>query len=119
MQMINMDRAQSVVFIEAEMTRWLCDHSKLGNQAVSCWTRWEVSYLIRLGIVVGVAGLANLFWNYRGAKPKQELLLHLSEARTAKFAVKQVKYNGHDRTPSRCQLGSPIDGAHCGMSCLN
>jgi hypothetical protein len=41
------------------------------------------------------------------------------EARTAKFAVKQVKYNGHDRTPSRCQLGSPIDGAHCGMSCLN
>jgi hypothetical protein len=34
-----------------------------------------------------------------GARPKQELLPHLSEARTAKFAVKHVKYNGHDRTP--------------------
>ena len=48
--------------------------------------------------VVGVAGLAILFWNYGGAGPKQELLPHLSEARTAKFAVKHVKYNGHDRT---------------------
>jgi hypothetical protein len=46
-----------------------------------------------------VAGLAILFGNYRGAGPKQELLPHLSEARTAKFAVKHVKYNGHDRTP--------------------
>src|SRR5260370_41764094 len=35
----------------------------------------------------------------QGAGPKQELLPHLSEARTAKFAVKHVKYNGHDRTP--------------------
>ncbi|MGC2808896.1 MAG: hypothetical protein WA303_00815, partial [Bradyrhizobium sp.] len=40
-----------------------------------------------------------LFGNCRGARPKQELLPHLSEARTAKFAVKQAKYNGHDRTP--------------------
>jgi hypothetical protein len=46
-----------------------------------------------------VAGLAILFGNYRGAGPKQELLPHLSEARTAKFAVKHVEYNGHDRTP--------------------
>ena len=51
------------------------------------------------GSVVGVAGLAILFGNYRGAGPKQELLPHLSEVRTAKFAVKHVKYNGHDRTP--------------------
>jgi hypothetical protein len=40
--------------------------------------------------VVG-AGLTVLFGNYRGAGPKQELLTHLSEARTAKFAVKHVK----------------------------
>lgn len=49
--------------------------------------------------VVGVAGLAILVENYRGARPKQELLPHLSEACTAKFAVKHVKYNGHDRIP--------------------
>ena len=49
--------------------------------------------------VIGAAGLANLFGNHRGARPKQELLPHLSEARAAKFAVKYVKYNGHDHTP--------------------
>jgi hypothetical protein len=49
--------------------------------------------------VVGVAGLAILFRSYPGARPKQELLPHLSEPRTAKFAVKHVKYIGHDRTP--------------------
>jgi hypothetical protein len=46
-----------------------------------------------------MAGLAILFGNYSGTRPEQELLPHLSEARTAKFAVKHVKYNGHDRTP--------------------
>jgi hypothetical protein len=45
-----------------------------------------------------VAGLAIRF--DRGARPKQKLLPHLSEARTAKFAVKHVKYNGHDPTPN-------------------
>jgi len=49
--------------------------------------------------VVGVAGLAILFGNYSGAGPKQELLPHLGEASTAKFVVKRVKYDGHDRTP--------------------
>jgi hypothetical protein len=61
--------------------------------------RMTVPFLREPGSVVGMAGLAILFGNYRGARPKQELLPHLSEARTAKFAVKQVKYNGHDRTP--------------------
>jgi hypothetical protein len=46
-----------------------------------------------------VAGLAILFGSYRVARPKQELLPHLSEPRMAKFAVKHVKYNGHDRIP--------------------
>jgi len=51
--------------------------------------------------VGGVARLAILFGNDRAAGPKQELLPHLTEARTAKFAVKQLKYryNRHDRTP--------------------
>jgi hypothetical protein len=49
--------------------------------------------------VVGLARFTILFGKSRGARPKQELLPHLSEARTAKFAVKHVKYNGHDRTP--------------------
>jgi hypothetical protein len=56
--------------------------------------RVTVQFLRGPGSVVGVAGLAILFGNYRGARPKQELLPHLSEARTAKFAVKHVKYNG-------------------------
>jgi hypothetical protein len=47
-----------------------------------------------------VAGLAILFGNHKGAGPKQELLPHLSKARTAKFAVKHVKYNGHHPSPS-------------------
>jgi hypothetical protein len=46
-----------------------------------------------------VAGFAILFGNCRGARPKQELLPHFGEARTAIFAVKLVKNNGHDRTP--------------------
>jgi hypothetical protein len=41
--------------------------------------------------VVGVAGLAIPFGNHRGARPKQELLPHLGEAGTAKFAIKHVK----------------------------
>jgi hypothetical protein len=49
--------------------------------------RVTVPFLRGPGSVVGVAGLAILFGNYRGARPKQELLPHLSEARTAKFAV--------------------------------
>ena len=61
--------------------------------------RVTVPFLRGPSSVVGVAALAILFGNYRGARPKQELLPHLSEARTAKFAVKHVKYNGHDRTP--------------------
>jgi hypothetical protein len=48
---------------------------------------------------VGVARFIILFGKSKEARPKLQLLPHLSEARTAIFAVKYVKYVGHDRTP--------------------
>jgi hypothetical protein len=68
--------------------------------------------------VVGVAGLENLFGNYGDARPKQELLPHLSEARTAKFSVKHVEYNRHDRTPRFDHRRDPLYGI-CGIQEVN
>jgi hypothetical protein len=52
--------------------------------------RVAVPFLRGPSSVVGVAGLAILFGNYGGARPKQELLPHIGEARTTIFAVKHV-----------------------------
>lgn len=49
--------------------------------------------------VIGVARFTLLLGASSEVRPKQELLPHLSKSRTAKFAVKHVKYVWHDRTP--------------------
>jgi hypothetical protein len=43
--------------------------------------------------------LAIRVWNFTALGRDQKLFPHFGETGTAIFAVKQVKYGGHDRTP--------------------
>ena len=50
----------------------------------------------------GAARMADIAIRYRdfmALKPDEKLFSHFGEAGTAIFAVEQVKYDGHDRTP--------------------
>src|SRR5262245_27149199 len=50
--------------------------------------------------VVGIQGLENIYRDFMASGAKQQLSSHLSEARTAIFAIKGVEYGWHDRTLS-------------------
>jgi hypothetical protein len=47
-----------------------------------------------------IADIAIRFWDCLALSQNQKLLPHFREARTAVFAVEEVEYGGHDRTPS-------------------
>jgi hypothetical protein len=47
-----------------------------------------------------ILGIAIRFWNFTVLSRDQKLFPHFGETGTAIFAVKKVKYGGHDRTPS-------------------
>ena len=51
---------------------------------------------------IRMAGIAIRFWNFAA------ISLHFSEARAAVFAVEQVEYGGHDRTPSFDHRAVPL-----------
>jgi len=47
-----------------------------------------------------IPGIAIRFWNFLAlSRRDQKLFPHFGETGTAIFAVNQVKYGGHDRTP--------------------
>jgi hypothetical protein len=50
----------------------------------------------------GAAGMAGIAIRFRGLalSRNQKLFPHFRKARTAVFAVEEVEYGGHDRTPS-------------------
>jgi hypothetical protein len=47
-----------------------------------------------------MAGAANWFGDFIALNPDEKFFPHFSKPRTAIFTVKQIKYGGHDRTPS-------------------
>jgi hypothetical protein len=47
-----------------------------------------------------IADDAIRFWDCLALSRNQKLFPHFREARAAVFAVEQVEYGGHDRTPS-------------------
>ena len=47
-----------------------------------------------------IADIAILFWDRLARIRNQKLLPHFCEARAAVFAVEEIEYGGHDRTPS-------------------
>jgi hypothetical protein len=47
-----------------------------------------------------IAGIAIRHWDFMPLWSDLKLFPHFGEARTAIFPVKQVKYSGHDQTPS-------------------
>jgi hypothetical protein len=49
---------------------------------------------------VRTVGITIRFWDFMALAPDEKLLPHFGEAGTAIFAVEQVEYGGHDRTPS-------------------
>jgi hypothetical protein len=52
----------------------------------------------------GVAGIADIAMRFRDrmtlSRDQKKLFPHFGETGTAVFAVKEVEYGGHDRTPS-------------------
>jgi hypothetical protein len=66
---------------------------------------WQDSWLepgrrARFSSAGKILGIAIRFWNFTALGREQKLFPHFGETGTAIFAVKQVKYGGHDRTPS-------------------
>ena len=47
-----------------------------------------------------MADIAIRFWDLMACSRDQKLFPHFGEAGTAVFAVEEVEYRGHDRTPS-------------------
>ena len=47
-----------------------------------------------------MADIAIRFWDLMARSRDQKLFPHFGEAGTAVFAVEEVEYGGHDRTPS-------------------
>jgi hypothetical protein len=55
---------------------------------------------VRMGGAARMADIAIRFWDLMARSRDQKLFPHFGEAGTAVFAVEEVEYGRHDRTPS-------------------